>query len=232
MSDNTILEKEPTVGVEIVAEDASILQVAQMDQRPSQAARAESPLYHADLETVASKGLQKGGVVIQELKLLDHLVIRGKRDNTLFMKVAEEVLGVALPSALQTSVNGDKSISWISPDEWLVVAPGGEGFDLEAQFRSKMSGHYAIVNVSGAQTILSISGPDAVKMLKKSTPYDLHDRHFPVGKTVTTVFAKSQIVISRKAENNWELVVRRSFADYLWCWIQDASKEYGLTIKS
>jgi len=59
MSDNTILEKEPTVGVEIVAEDASILQVAQMDQRPSQAVRAESPCIMQILKPLPAKDYKK-----------------------------------------------------------------------------------------------------------------------------------------------------------------------------
>jgi sarcosine oxidase subunit gamma len=28
----------------------------------------------------------------------------------------------------------------------------------------------------------------------------------------------------------FELVVRRSFADYLWLWLQSASQEFGLAI--
>ncbi|OUC50154.1 hypothetical protein B7939_13495, partial [Eggerthia catenaformis] len=30
--------------------------------------------------------------------------------------------------------------------------------------------------------------------------------------------------------DTWELVVRRSFADYFWLWLQDASAEYGLQV--
>ena len=117
------------------------------------------------------------------------------------------------------------------PDEWLVILPGNQAFEVERELRANMDGHYAIVNVSGGQTVLTLSGIDAVKVLKKSTPYDVHDCNFPVGKVVTTVFAKTQAVIRRTGEKNWELVVRRSFADYTWLWLQDACKEYGLVIK-
>ncbi|MDI3326661.1 sarcosine oxidase subunit gamma family protein, partial [Pontibacterium granulatum] len=34
----------------------------------------------------------------------------------------------------------------------------------------------------------------------------------------------------RKGDTEFELVVRRSFADYIWLWIQDASREFGLVI--
>ena len=64
----------------------------------------------------------------------------------------------------------------------------------------------------------------------KSTPVDLHASEFPVGKVVSTVFAKSGAMICRVAEGRFALVVRRSFADEIWLWIQDASREYGLVV--
>ena len=45
-----------------------------------------------------------------------------------------------------------------------------------------------------------------------------------------SIFAKSQCVIRHTGEDTWELVVRRSFADYFWLWLQDASAEYGLQV--
>nr|WP_067285693.1 sarcosine oxidase subunit gamma family protein [Marinobacterium profundum] len=213
-------------------EAAPVATVALMDQLPSADIRAESPLYHADLATVAKQGPKTGGVTLQEHKLLGHLVIRGNQDNAGFLAGARAVLGFDLPTQpLTAAEDGALSVRWIAPDEWLVIMPGKEAFELENRLRAAMSGHVAIVNVSGGQTVLELSGPDARAVLKKSTPYDVHDRNFPVGKVVTTVFAKSQAVIRRTGEQNWELVIRRSFADYLWLWLQDACAEFGLVVK-
>ncbi len=225
MSDLSTAEK---VAPEVVDAPA----VAVMNLLPGAEPRAESPLHHADLATVAAEGPTQGGVCLQEQKLLGHLVLRGSSDNTLFMTGAEQALGVALPGPLQSAERGELSVRWISPDEWLVVVPGARAFALERELRSAMGGHYAIVNVSGGQTVLSLSGPDARRVLQKSSPYDVHDRNFPVGKVVTTVFAKTQAVIRRTGEESWELVVRRSFADYVWLWLQDACAEYGLVVKA
>ena len=89
-----------------------------------------------------------------------------------------------------------------------------------------------MVNVSGGQTLLELSGPKVRELLMKSTSYDVHPSNFPVGKAVGTVFAKSQLVIRHTGEDTWELVVRRSFADYFWLWLQDASAEYGLAVEA
>ncbi len=214
----------------IAPQNEAVVEVAVMNQLPGQGPRAESPLHHADLATVARKGKQQGGVYLQEQKLLGHLVLRGSVDNAAFMAGAEKVLGVALPRPLQSAEAGDLSVRWISPDEWLVIVPGAKAFPLERDLRAAMGGHFAIVNVSGGQTVLSLSGPNAVDVLKKTTPYDVHDRNFPVGKVVTSVFAKTQAVIRRTGQDSWELVIRRSFADYAWLWLQDASAEYGLVV--
>jgi len=208
------------------------LDVVQMNQLPAGDARAESPLHHADLDTMADKGREDGGVQLQELKLLGHLVLRGTVENAAFVAGVEKVLGVALPGPTQSSEVGEYSIRWISPDEWLVIVPGTEAFNLEKQLRESISGHYSIVNVSGGQTVLLLSGEDAVNVLKKSTGYDVHDSNFPVGKVVTTTLSKTQAVVRRTGSESWELVVRRTFADYVWLWLQDACAEYGLTIRS
>ena len=112
-----------------------------------------------------------------------------------------------------------------------MIVPGSEAFSLEKQLREAMEGHYSIANVSGGQTVLVLAGKDAINVLKKSTGYDLHDSNFPEGKVVTTTFAKTQAVIRRTGPQKWELVVRRSFADYVWLWLQDASAEYGLVVR-
>jgi sarcosine oxidase subunit gamma len=206
--------------------------VALMDQLAGPAVRAESPLHHADLGTLARQGSKTGGVRLQEHKLLGHLVIRGSQDNAAFLAGARAVLGFDLPTRPLTSEQvGELSVRWIAPDEWLLILPGREAFELESRLRGAMSGHIAIVNVSGGQTVLELSGPDARMVLRKSTPYDVHDRNFPVGKVVTTVFAKSQAVIRRTGEQSWELVIRRSFADFIWLWLQDACAEFGLVVK-
>ena len=66
----------------------------------------------------------------------------------------------------------------------------------------------------------------------KSTPTDVHPRAFPVGRGVPAVFAKATLVLRRVSESEFELVVRRSFADYLGRWLLDASEEFGVCIKA
>ncbi len=74
-------------------------------------------------------------------------------------------------------------------------------------------------------------GERVLDLLMKSTPIDVHLSQFPIGKVVSTVFAKAGGSLRRIDTNCFELLLRRSFADYIWLWIQDASKEFGLSVE-
>lgn len=207
--------------------------VAIMNQVPSAEANVcgESPLHHVGLAEIASQSEADAGIVFSEEGLLGHLTLRCDPSSPL-IAVAQSILGVALPLNPLTSVEqGDLVLRWIAPDEWLITLPNHQVFDLETRFRNEMNGHYSLVNGSGGMTVYKLRGERVVDMLRKSTPVDLHDSVFPVGKVVSTVFAKAGAVIRRTSETEFELVVRRSFADYIWLWIQDASQEYGLAVE-
>jgi sarcosine oxidase subunit gamma len=201
-------------------------------QRPS-TGNGQSPLFHADLDQLLGKGPAEAGVALRDKKLLGHLVLRGDAKDPAFAGGVHKALGLELPAALTLVANGETSLQWLAPDEWLLIVPSGTEFTVEQTLRAALDGqHFSIVNVSGGQTLLELTGPKVREVLMKSTSYDVHPSNFPVGKAVGTHFAKSQLVIRHTGEDTWELLVRRSFADYIWLWLQDASAEFGLAIKA
>jgi sarcosine oxidase subunit gamma len=229
MSDNILLKTQGDI-----AQSQGVALMSQIPSSVSSSAvmpRGESPLHHADFKTLASQGNKDGGVTLQEYGLFGHIVLRGNSDDDDFVQGVHSALGVNLPAVLQSDEAGDVSIRWISPDEWLIVVPSSDAHEAELRLRQYLSGHFAVVNASGGQTILHLSGTYARNVLMKSMHYDIHDRNFPVGKVVTTTLAKSQVVMRRTANNSWELIIRRTFSDYIWLWLQDASAEFGLVIK-
>ncbi|WP_456294699.1 sarcosine oxidase subunit gamma family protein [Vibrio sp. AK197] len=206
--------------------------VALMDQVPSGEIQAQSPLHHADLESLAKANSGSAGVTLKENKLLGHLVLRCDASNAQQTAAVKKALGFELPIQPLTSTHkGDYVMRWMTPDEWLITMPGLASFDVEEKLRQEMVGHYSLVNSSGGNTVIELSGPHAVDVLKKSTPIDFYPTEFPVGKVVSTIFAKSSATIRRISDERFELVIRRSFADYIWLWLQDASLEFGLNIE-
>ncbi|QTP57457.1 sarcosine oxidase subunit gamma family protein [Billgrantia antri] len=213
--------------------DSTAIRANVYDVRPKTEVPAESPLawsYHISGRPSVS---QKSRVVLRERAMAGHLILRG--GAIVLDEAVRGVLGFGLPArpnTLSLSDDGARSIQWLSPDEWLVIVPGGEEFTLERQLRESLGdAHYAIVNVSGGQTLLELEGDKARELLMKSTPYDVHPDAFPVGKGVTTVFAKANLILRRPTETRWELVLRRSFADYCYRWLLDAGAEYTIGVE-
>lgn len=205
---------------------------ATFDTRTDTAIPVESPLAYSYRHSGAPRG-SGYRLKLRERAMLGHLILRG--GAIVLDEAVREVLGISLPGkpqALVHDASGERSIQWLSPDEWLVIVPGGEEFPLETQLREYLGdAHYAISDVSGGQTLLEISGEAALELLMKTVIYDVHPSNFPVGKGVTTVFAKATTILRRPSDERWELVVRRSFADYCYRWLLDAGSEYGVNVE-
>lgn len=166
-------------------------------------------------------------ISIHEWPLCAQFNLRIKPENSEQMAIAAQLLGGELPTTPLSSVAyGHLRINWVAPDDWLVIMPFEQARTFEADYRAAQVGHYSIVDISGGQTVVELSGSAAREVLKKSAPIDVHPEAFPVGKTVGTAFAKSAASITRIDSDTYLLVIRRSFADYLWAWLMDASAEY------
>ena len=188
----------------------------------------QSPLHHHALHTNAGGA----GLVMKEDKFRGHLNLRGNPLDAAFNSAVEHVLGVALPTKANTSNRkGDTVIYWLCPNEWLVIVVSGTQGHVEADLRLAMGDqHIAITDVRSGQTLVNLSGPHLAEVLQKSTVYDCHPDNFPVGKVVQTTFAKTGTTLCKLEDGSMDLVIRRSFADYFFLWLQDASEEYGLKI--
>ncbi|MDQ7051212.1 MAG: sarcosine oxidase subunit gamma family protein [Enterobacterales bacterium] len=191
-------------------------------------------MYHISTEIKASNA----HYLLEEVEY-GHLNIRVGRENRCFTQALHDVTGLQLPkTSLQVVQNDEFRLYWISPDEFLLLVAVGREFEIEKKIRANIkntdsANHYAILNVSSAQAFLKLSGSRAQSIIKKSTAYDIHPSNLPVGKAVTTTFAKTQVILCRTKEKDlnttsnseeYSIIVRRSFSDYVWRWIVDAGK--------
>ncbi|MEM7219706.1 MAG: sarcosine oxidase subunit gamma family protein [Pseudomonadota bacterium] len=183
-----------------------------------------SPLHRVD---VTADGGSELRFTLRER--LAHLVIRGASES--LAPAVQAAFGLALPiKPLTSSNNGDLCLRWVSPDEWLLTGPESDALALERGLRDACSDRCAVVNVSGGQLALTLSGPAAKTVLMKSVPYDLHPDNFPIDKVVTVTLAKGQCLLRRIEADAFEMIVRRSFADYLWDWLADAGSEFDVAV--
>lgn len=196
----------------------------------------ESALQHANFKKLSLRTQSAQGVSLSEMPVTGLLILRTKSEKSALQSAMQSTLNLDLPETLRFTVGDGQAIHcvrWVAPDEWMLSCPVEDAFDIENKLRSSLNDKsVAIVNVSGGYTVLQLGGPNAYDVLKKSTAYDVHPSNFGAGKVVNTVFAKAQVTLQCIDTGEYELIVRRSFADYLWHWIQVVSLEYGLSISA
>jgi len=196
---------------------------------------SESPLQRFDLIARLRESRGKAGVLVRERALLTHVNVRGNAADPRFLAGMRAVVGVAPPVAANTAAELDgNTVYWLGPDEWLVVSAAKPAVALEAELRTALAGsRFAVTDVSGGQTALVLRGARIRELLAKGCPLDLHARAFDVGQCAQTHLAKAPVLIRLQDEGPaFEIVVRRSFADYLWLWLEDAAAEYGFEVSA
>ncbi len=173
-------------------------------------------------------------VIISERPFLGHLNLRGDPQDAGFMKATESVLGFALPTEPNTVTAKDDLLAlWLGPDEWHVVTPPDAHTPLLASLETALHGtHFAVTDLTGGQTVITISGPRSRDVLTKGCPLDLHPTVFKPATCAQTLLAKANAII-HCVDNSptFELIVRRSFAEYTASWLNDAALEYGVGVR-
>jgi len=195
----------------------------------------ESPLSRFELPRRAAGAPGAAGVIARERAFLGHLNLRGDADDPRFAAAVGSALGVALPVAPNTVAEAPDAglvVCWLGPDEWLVVCAGERGASIEGALRAALVGaRSAVTDLSGGQTVIALRGAAVREVLAKGCPLDLHPRAFDAGRCAQSLLAKAPILIRQvDREPSFEVVVRRSFAGYLWTWLDDAAAEYGFAV--
>lgn len=172
------------------------------------------------------------GVEWREIPGRGCLNLRGNADDPTFLDAVWTAASVTLPTEPRSWNTGLESIAyWLGPDEWLLVVLDGDQPRVERQLRDAARSPHSVVDVSDGFIHVNLRGEDAGKVLQKSSPYDFHPRNFPPGRCVQTVFAQAGALVAANEGGSFDLLFRRSYADYLAHWIADAAEEYGFVAR-
>jgi sarcosine oxidase subunit gamma len=199
----------------------------------------QTPLAHHHLHSNSEieSDNSKEAIMISECPTHTQLAIRGELSEKKFALIVKKVIGIALPQnpcTASTNSKGDR-ILWMGPDEWLIILQGADKLHLKYELGNSLKNTFsAVIDVSNSRSILRITGAKSRETLMKGCSIDLHPRSFKVNSVVNTWLAQARIALHKISESNYsesyDIYVHRSFADYLWMWLQDAVKEYSTKI--
>jgi sarcosine oxidase subunit gamma len=173
---------------------------------------------------------EKPSVTVEVNPALDYINLRGDPSDRKFLGAVNKVLREDLPLASNTFKSGLSTAYWLGPDEWLIVTPAGDRPTLPTLLDDALQGMHASMNVvTGGQVAMRIGGDNAVALLAKGCTLDLHPKTFLAGQCAQTGLAKAGILLSKVDYTpTFDVIVRRSFAEYLAKWLQRAGAEFGI----
>lgn len=186
----------------------------------------ESPLVGIDARIAAASRGVSSRFQLTERPFMTLLALRGT--GAAFASAAQRVLGIALPRQSGECVRtGDRAVLWMGPDEWLVLSTQDMATMLEGALRDAFAGEHAtVVDVSSGYTVIDIAGTSVRDVLASGCPLDLHPRAFVDGRCAQTHFFKAGVTLVRAGEHRFQVIVRRSFAEYCCLMLLDAAEPY------
>ena len=194
------------------------------------AAQQQGPLDHLGL-AARSATEQHIDVELHVLKIPEIIELRGSPSGA-FLSAVQKIIGVSLPLASPETAKSDGLICfWMGPDRWWLVGEGSELPSAHELRRTLAAFDASVVEIGDAFATISVRGDRAQDILSKGCTIDLHPRTFQADQVVQTNLAKAQVALQKIGKETYRIFVRRSFAEYLWMWLEDASFEYGATVR-
>jgi len=153
--------------------------------------------------------------------------IRGKVNNKNFTSSVGKILGV-MPHIEVGSITSKENISIITtgPNEWLIISNDKDNNDyyLENTLFENISKNNlgSVTNVTDQFTIFSLIGSNSLEILSKSSPFDFDK--LQNNSSAQTLLNNIDITVIKKDNKNLDLLVRRSFSNHLWSWLNDSAR--------
>ncbi len=161
--------------------------------------------------------LQAQGLCVRRTQWLGRLSVRSDHPQAL---------------TLPTRIGEVRACDWgqwlcLGPNEWQLRCETSRCREIQAQIQAP---HHS-VDVSDYYVSMLLEGPRARELINKGCPLDLSGAHLrggdlPVGDCVQSHFSKSNIVLWARSENEIELCVRWSHAEYLWRYFATAMRGF------
>ena len=168
-------------------------------------------------------------VSVKEISTVMKINLRGKKRE--FLTNIGKNLNMILPTEANTSTASDKLTAiWLSPDEWMIVSN-----QLVSKDTNKYETHEmlfnsiskttlgAVVDVTDQFVQLELKGENVYEIFSAGSPFNFNEFKEKKGSTAQTVLNHIDVILHHKEENAVNLLVRRSFAEHLWFWIEDCT---------
>jgi len=127
------------------------------------------------------------------------------------------------------AVSGDVSVRFAGPGEWLVLSQSDTPEGLDRGLSLLFAETAYIFDQSDGRVVFRLSGPNARRILAKGIASDLHPTMFEIGTSSNVLCGHISVNLARTGENEFELIVMRSFAVALFDDLRVMGREFDLS---
>ena len=166
---------------------------------------------------------------MKEIKPIMKLIIRGKTKD--FITAIGKNLKMILPTEANTSTSGEALTAlWLSPDEWMLISnktisEETNTYEVEDNLIKNISKTKlgAITDVSDQFVMINIKGNKVFDLFATGSPFNFNEFKNKKGSVVQTILSHIDVVIHLTEINSVNLLVRRSFSEHLYSWLNDSA---------
>lgn len=160
------------------------------------------------------------------IRAVDHLEV--PRNVAIATVMAADGGDAFVAAALAAA--GDLSVRFVGPGEWLVLSLADTPEVLQRNLSLLLAEAAHIVDQSDGRVLLRLSGPNVRRILAKGVGIDLHPAISEIGTSSNVLCGHISVNLARTAENEFELIVMRSFAESLFEDLKLMGREFDLSV--
>ena len=141
------------------------------------------------------------------------------------LKLTGEIFKHNAKHSTDNTIPPTSALLWISPDEYLLIVKAKEKHNAISILQPILKDYSAfLVDTSGTYSFFKLGGQRALDILQKSTTYNVDT--LTSGKVVSTNFGQTGSIIFRLEKASYYLLVRFSFAAYIYELLESNAQEY------
>ncbi|MCW0000856.1 sarcosine oxidase subunit gamma [Pararhizobium sp. YC-54] len=159
------------------------------------------------------------------IRAVDHLDIPRAMAIAAVMAMDGEEAAVAAGLA----ASGDVQVRFTGPGEWLILSQSETPEELHRNLSLLLAETAYIVDQSDGRIVFRLSGPNVRRILAKGIASDLHPAVFEIGTSSNVLCGHISVNLARTGENEFELIVMRSFAVALFNDLRVMGREFDLS---
>ncbi|WP_426126599.1 sarcosine oxidase subunit gamma [Pararhizobium sp. PWRC1-1] len=127
------------------------------------------------------------------------------------------------------AASGDVSVRFAGPGEWLALSQLETPEGLHRNLSLLLAETAYVFDQSDGRVVFRLSGPNVRRILAKGIATDLYPAAFEIGTSSNALCGHIGVNLARTGENEFELIVMRSFAAALFDDLRVMGREFDLS---